>query len=62
MRATCEPSFPVVPIPTFLYIIHAGYFISLFCASLWTSVPNSFLNQVNGCASSGLFHSECEFR
>ncbi|XP_044912975.1 F-actin-uncapping protein LRRC16A isoform X6 [Felis catus] len=40
-----EENVPDVLLPIFLYVIHAGYFISLFCASLWTSVPNSFLKQ-----------------
>ncbi|XP_043446608.1 F-actin-uncapping protein LRRC16A isoform X9 [Prionailurus bengalensis] len=40
-----EENVPDALLPIFLYVIHAGYFISLFCASLWTSVPNSFLKQ-----------------
>nr|XP_060470550.1 F-actin-uncapping protein LRRC16A [Panthera onca] len=43
-----EENVPDVLLPIFLYVIHAGYFISLFCASLWTSVPNSFLKQFQG--------------
>ncbi|XP_045353138.1 F-actin-uncapping protein LRRC16A isoform X3 [Leopardus geoffroyi] len=43
-----EENIPDVLLPIFLYVIHAGYFISLFCASLWTSVPNSFLKQFQG--------------
>ncbi|XP_043446604.1 F-actin-uncapping protein LRRC16A isoform X5 [Prionailurus bengalensis] len=43
-----EENVPDALLPIFLYVIHAGYFISLFCASLWTSVPNSFLKQFQG--------------